>query len=209
VTSAVAVPHIAESDPNITVSLLSDLDYEAIYKHLPRIRLELVSSLGKPPLTNANKNSLDSVASTVLHAQTRQLLRCSKSERENLRQALISWRDQRCAFAILREWIITDKNIVRLVHKAHLLLNQPRLDIEFLKGMMRDISINTILSSLVTMLEAFFCSARRESLRYAQKALGRRLKCAYRRRQDSDSKNINSHVTQSSQLLVHKPSSGN
>ena len=48
-----------------------------------------------PPLTDTKEDSLDSIdAATVLHAQTRHLLRCSKPERENLRQALISWRDQ-------------------------------------------------------------------------------------------------------------------
>jgi hypothetical protein len=48
------------------------------------------------------------------------------------------------------------RSFTRLVDKARLLLNQPRLDIEFVKGMMQTISDNTILSSLATMLEHFF-----------------------------------------------------
>ena len=81
---------------------------------------------------------------TALYAQTRPALRCSKPERENLRRALISWRDQYWADVCSRfplfskDWIITDKNINRLIDKAHLLLNQPGLDI--LKGMIRTIA---------------------------------------------------------------------
>ena len=46
-----------------------------------------------------------------------------------------------------KNWIVTDKNINRfkLIDKAHLLLNQQGLDI--VKGMIRTIADDTILSS--------------------------------------------------------------
>ena len=191
-------------DPNIPVGLLSNLEREAIKHHLQilqRIRPELVSSLEleEPPLTNTSDSDSMPVDGTILHAQTRPALpalRCSKPERENLREALISWHDQywanvRSRYPFLsREWIITNKNINLLVDKAHLLLNQPTLDVNFVKGIIRTMSDNTILSSLLSILEAF-CTARRE--RDAQEALDKQPKRAYRRRQNSDSENINPH----------------
>ena len=104
---------------------------------------------------------------TVLDPQTRQAARCSKLERKNLRQALTSWRDQywadvRSQFPFFpREWINTDGNIVRLVDIAHLLFNQPNLDIGFVREMILTIADDAILSLLVTTLEAF-CTAWRE-----------------------------------------------
>ena len=59
---------------------------------------------------------------------------CSKPEREILRQALLSWRDNQWAAIrsdypfLSREWIITDNNLGHLVEKAHVLLNSTKVD---------------------------------------------------------------------------------
>jgi hypothetical protein len=170
------------SHPDVPVGMLSDVERSVIKHHLKtlhRIRPELTPSLNEAPSSEGSDPP----------PSQNQPLRCSKPERENLRQALILWRDQYWSGVRSRypfftsEWILTNENINRLVDKAHLLLNQPQLNVDFVKGLIRSIPIdNMVLSSLVSVLKAF-CTARRD--RDAQEALERRPKRIYRRHQPS------------------------
>jgi hypothetical protein len=69
-----------------------------------------------------------------------------------------------------RQWIITDESILRLVDKAHVILNAPQLDLAFLQGTLKIVFTEGSLASLLLVLESFRAA---RSARDAQEAAER------------------------------------
>lgn len=92
---------------------------------------------------------------------------CSKAEKDILHQALLSWRDTywvkiRADYPFFsRDWVITNENLGRLVEKAHVLLNSPRVDVATVRNIIKCISDEATLASLIVVLQEF-CDMRRE-----------------------------------------------
>ena len=149
-----------QRDSDKPTGILTDSDHKRIKLHLRTLQKSHSNILDAMP-TEAEDIDEDQPPTTG------PALRVSKPEREMLREALVSWRDEEWArlrprFPFFsREWVITEENIGRLVNNAHLILNCTDLNISFIRKLMRTISNDTTLASLHMVLSNF-CSARRE-----------------------------------------------
>ena len=144
-------------NPDMPVGVLSDADRQIITHHL-----------GKQHQQRQGATTMSVVPADVpLDLHSAAPLRCSKPERAILRQALLSWRDNQWAAIradypfLSREWIITDNNLGHLVEKAHVLLNSAQVDANLVRQLIKCISNEAIISSLVSVLQEF-CTTRRE-----------------------------------------------
>jgi hypothetical protein len=144
---------VCREDPNVAVGVLSEAERQIISHHL-RTR----ASQGLTMMSMMSE-SISPVESGPL--------RCSRAEKDILHQALRSWRDTywakiRADYPFFsRDWVITDENIRRLVEKAHVLLNSPSVDVATVRDIIRCISDEATLTSLVLVLREF-CDKRRE-----------------------------------------------
>jgi len=92
---------------------------------------------------------------------------CSKAEKDILRQALLLWRNSywvkiRNDYPFFsRDWVITNENIGHLVDKAHILLNTPQVDVAIVRSLIKCISDDMTMTSLVCVLQEF-CDMWRE-----------------------------------------------
>jgi hypothetical protein len=138
------------------VGVLSDADRQLITHHLETQQHQHGQGVSALPITMSV-----TPAEVQLNLHSAAPLRCSKPEREILRQALLSWRDNQWAavqadFPFLsREWIITDNNLGHLVEKAHVLLNSPQVDADLVRQMIKCISNEATIASLVSVLQEF------------------------------------------------------
>ena len=128
-------------DPTIPVGVLSELERQLISHHIQTMQ-------GIP-----QSQAVDSTMS-ITSAEAGPLC-CSKAEKDILWQALLSWRNS--YWATIRndypffshDWVITNKNIGRLVDKACILLNTPQVDVA--------IESSEVLSSVFLMMQPWHC----------------------------------------------------
>ncbi|KAF5374595.1 hypothetical protein D9615_008912 [Tricholomella constricta] len=151
-------------DPEKSIGLLTDTERALVLHHMAM----LAAPTGAHP-TNTPDNQICSTEplSDLISTCSSAPLRCSKPEREVLRQALVSWRDARWASIrsnnpfLSREWVLSDGNISRLVDKAHILLNSHTVDARLVNDIIKWMADDLKMHSLVSTLQNF-CAARRE-----------------------------------------------
>jgi len=147
-------------DPTIPVGVLSESEQQLISHHIQTLR-------GIPQSQGLDSPSpgIDSTMS-ITYAEAGPLC-CSKAEKDILRQALLSWCDSywvkiRNDYPFFsRNWVITNEYIGRLVDKACILLNTPQVDVAIVRSLIKCISDDTTMTSLVCVLQEF-CDMRRE-----------------------------------------------
>lgn len=88
-------------------------------------------------------------------------LRCSKPERENLKEQLEDWRDHQWTLVadeypfFSRDWILSDEDLKRFVDKAHVVLNSTGINQQFLGEISKWSLISPCPDSLCQLLEDF------------------------------------------------------
>ena len=88
-------------------------------------------------------------------------LRCSKPERDNLKEQLVDWCD--CQWALVgdkypffsRDWILSDEDLKHIVDKAHVVLNVTAVNQQFISEVSKWILTSPCLDSLCQLLEDF------------------------------------------------------
>ena len=142
---------VCREDPNVAVGVLSAMERQIISTHLNSLKA----------LVNTTEHEAGATdTSPDLPELT---LRCSKPEREILRDALLSWRDTEWAqiktrFPFFsREWVMTNENIGHFVDKAHLILNASTIDAAFIRSLVTSTLGNSdsLIKSLILLLEDF------------------------------------------------------
>ena len=140
---------VCRADPNVAVGVLSEAERQIISHHL-----------------QTRGGSRNFALMSISPAESGSL-RCSKAEKDILHQALLSWRDTywvkfRADYPFFsRDWVITCENINRLVEKAHVFLNSPCIEVAKVRNIIKCISDEATLASLVLVLREF-CDKRRE-----------------------------------------------
>jgi len=148
---------VCRADPSVAVGLLSEAERQIISHHLQTLQTRGGSR-------NLASQGLPLMSITPAESGP---LRCSKAEKDILHQALLSWRDTywvkiRADYPFFsRDWVITNENLGRLVEKAHVLLNSPRVDVATVRNIIKCISDEATLASLIVVLQEF-CDMRRE-----------------------------------------------
>jgi superfamily II DNA helicase RecQ len=100
-----------------------------------------------------------SISPTLSLTATR--ARCSKPERDGLRDQLEDWRDREWASVgrkypyYSRDWLLSDEDLKRIVDKAHIILNVPVINRALLADISRWIPTSPCLDSLCQLLEDF------------------------------------------------------
>ena len=148
---------VCREDPDVAVGVLSAMERQIIDIHLNTLKgqnspgLEINSSVFEDDTTNTSQGLPEAT------------LRCSKPERQNLHEALLSWRDTEwarikpCFPFFSCEWVMTNENIARLVDKAHLILNTSTIDATFISSFATSTleDSDPIIYSLTLLLEDF------------------------------------------------------
>ena len=115
-----------------------------------RARIQRAMETLQPPAT---------VSSSAFPNPTR--LRCSKPERDGLKEQLEHWRDHEWALIgerypyYSRDWVLSDEDLKRIVDKAHIVLSAPSITQAFLSDISRWIPTSPCLDSLLVLLEDF------------------------------------------------------
>ena len=150
---------VCRVDPTTPVGVLSESDRQLISRHIQTLRgIPRLQGINSPP------SSSDSMSITPAEAG---LFRCSRAEKDILKQALLTWRDSYWAKIrydypfFSRDWVLTNENLCRLVDKAHTLLNTPQVNAEIVRRLIKCISDDATMSSLVCVFQEF-CDMRHE-----------------------------------------------
>lgn len=150
------------TDPMTPVGLLSDED---------KFRIEYILRSGdglclkRPPMESATATQTVSATQQTTTTTIRPSLQCSGAERATLKEGLVEWRDLFWASAkatnpfLSREWVLSTKNITRLVEKTTLILNTTSINKEFIASIIpKHIEVKDSIMSLATFLQAFCTS---------------------------------------------------
>ncbi|KAF8996702.1 hypothetical protein BDQ17DRAFT_1429510 [Cyathus striatus] len=123
----------------------------------------LLSILRNSRLSGAHSvaiNSAPNFADPVV-SENKTKLCCTKPECNDLRMALVFWRDAKWKEIRLsnpfltHNWVLLDEHIDSLVDKGHIILNAPQVDALLIEKFISWITDDALTASLIVLLEQF------------------------------------------------------
>ncbi|KAF9002113.1 hypothetical protein BDQ17DRAFT_1426076 [Cyathus striatus] len=144
---------VCQVDPNTTVGPTTPNECDLITFHLAKLK---ALSGAHSVAINSAINLADPVVS-----ENKTKLHCMKPECDDLRMALVFWRDAKWKEIRLsnpfltHNWVLLDEHIDSLVNKGHIILNAPQVDALLIEKLISWITDDALTASLIVLLEQF------------------------------------------------------